>query len=101
MYDRYRPRLRWDGSIAFADVDGSRIESVRVREIAQRVSTFEDNDDFTHALLTAGKRDLRAFCAKATMYVTDARVAFVLDKVKKPDERVVGHIRYPWIDAIP
>ncbi|MFE7719306.1 Clp protease N-terminal domain-containing protein [Nocardia rhizosphaerihabitans] len=99
-YDRYLPRLRRDGSIAFGDVDGRRIESVRVREVAQWVSTLEDNDDLTYAILSAGKRDLRAICAKATMYVTDARVVFVQDKVKNPDQRVVGHLRYPWIDAI-
>lgn len=99
-YDRYLPRLYRDGSIAFADFDGTRIESVRVREIAQWVSTFEDNDDLTYAVMSTGKRDLRTIGARSTMYVTDARVAFAQDKVKTPDERVVGHIRYPWIDAI-
>ncbi|WP_432793591.1 Clp protease N-terminal domain-containing protein [Rhodococcus ruber] len=99
-YDRYLPRLYRDGSIAFADFDGSRIESVRVREVAQWVSTFEDNDDFTHAVMSTGKRNLRTIGTRSTMYVTDARVAFAQDKVKTPDERVVGHIRYPWIDAI-
>ncbi|MBF6180206.1 Clp protease N-terminal domain-containing protein [Nocardia otitidiscaviarum] len=99
-YDRYLPRLFRDGSIAFGDVDGSRIESVKVREVAQWVSTFEDNDDLTFAILSAGKRDLRTICTESTMYVTDARVAFVQDKVKNPNERIVGHVRYPWIDAV-
>ncbi|MFF0492534.1 Clp protease N-terminal domain-containing protein [Nocardia sp. NPDC004068] len=73
---------------------------MQVREIAQRVSTLEDNDDLTYAVLSAGRRDLHMIAAKSTMYVTDARIAFVQNKVKNPNERVVGHIRYPWVDAI-
>lgn len=99
-YDRHLPRLNRDGSIALSDIDGSRIEAVHVREVAQWVSTIEDNDDLTHALLSAGKRKLRTYGKRLTMHVTDARVVFMEDKAKNPDERVVGHIRYPWIDAI-
>ncbi|MCT7658032.1 hypothetical protein [Mycobacterium deserti] len=64
------------------------------------MSTLEDNDDLAHAVLSSGKRNLRTIGAKSTMYVTDARVAFVQDKVTSANERVVGHIRYPWVDAI-
>ena len=99
-YDRHRPRLRQDGSIAWSAADGNRIEQATAREVAQWVSTLEDNDDLTYAILSAGKRELHTIGRAVTMYVSDARVAFVLDKAKKPNERTVGHIRYPWIDAI-
>lgn len=99
-YDRYRPRLNWDGSIAFSDIDGRRIESTRVREIAQWVSTLEDNDDLTHAIVSMGERKLRTIGTKLTMYITDARIAFADDRGKSVDDRLVGHVRYPWVQAI-
>lgn len=99
-YDRYRPRLERDGAIAFADVDGRRIESVSVRQVLQWVSTLEDNDDLTYALLSAGRRKLRTTGGRSTMYITDARVVFVQEKTNAPGERIVGHIRFPWVDAI-
>lgn len=99
-YDRYCPRLHQDGSIAYSAIDGTPIESATVREVAQWVSTLEDNDDLTYALLSVGKRRLRTIGTKMTMHVTDARVVFIQNKVKSANERVVGHIRYPWVDAI-
>ncbi|WP_016696317.1 Clp protease N-terminal domain-containing protein [Rhodococcus rhodochrous] len=100
-YDRYLPQLHRDGSIAFTEAfDGSRITSMRARRATQWVTTLEDNDDLTYALESAGKRELRTVGSRSTMYVTDARVIFVQDKMKSRHERIVGHIRYPWIDAI-
>ena len=99
-YDRYRPRLDRDGAIAFGEVDGGRIESVSARGVLQWVTTLEDNDDLTYALLSAGKRRLRSTGARSTMYITDARVVFVQDKANPPGQRVVGHVRFPWVDAI-
>lgn len=98
-YSRYLPRLNTSGRIALEDVDG-RTHSIRAREVEQWVSTLEDNNDLTFAIQSAGKQRLKSFASRLTVLITDARVVFVQEKVKDPQRRTVGQIRFPWVSAI-
>lgn len=100
-YDRYRPRLDSESSVVLSATDGQAIPIRRFLELTHTVTTHEDEGDLTAAILAFGQPHLQSHQnGNLDAFLTDSRLIFANRTIGRGGRRQVGHIRYPWIDAV-
>lgn len=99
-HDRTRPTLEADGRVHMDPEDGQVVAMASVRSLVQTVGAVESDGDLAEMMQAFGRPETYFRLFDFSLYVTEARLIWEQTKPVTPGEKMVGHLRFPWISSI-
>lgn len=100
-YDcRRTPTLEADGQLHLTPEDGRVFAAVNARSIGQLIYTLPANGDLATFKMSMARPETHLRLFNLTLTFTEARVIWEMSSGAEPGTKMVGHLRYPWIQMV-